>query len=302
MKFFVAVGLHLFFLSNLTAQSSIATLPFYDGFEYPLGEKLTPTGTPKDTTVPDRGLWIYEADVESSDPILVKQPWENSKGLPPCKGNAIQFKAGIDDPIIKIPPQGEDSGTIYASFLFRINSWTTTAENAFYPIWIYNGAQDFIFSFAKTAGSWPDTRNVFTSKVFIKRDDTGDGFTVGISETHAFSKIVYHPKSFNLNQDILIVISYVYDKKEGTSYMWLDPKVSSIEPISTANTLNDKYGGDRNSGGSPIRTNIDKILINKNSSEKTPDITMDELRIANTWYEVVGKPATSSASKKTKTK
>jgi hypothetical protein len=36
---------------------------------------------------------------------------------------------------------------------------------------------------------------------------------------------------------------------------------------------------------------LDKIRINRTSDEKTPDITIDEIRVANTWHEVVGKPA-----------
>ena len=144
MRIFFKILLQLLFFSNLSAQSTIATLPFYDGFEYPLGEKLTPKGTMAETTVPNRGLWTYKTEVKSFI-TLVEQPWDNSKGLPPCKGNAIMFKSGYDKPTIRIPVQGEDSGSIYASFLFRINTWATSNKGAFYETWIYNNASDYIF-------------------------------------------------------------------------------------------------------------------------------------------------------------
>ena len=137
MRKFFKIGLQLLIFSNLSAQSTIATLPFYDGFEYPLGGQLTPKGTMAETIVPNRGLWVYKTEVDSS-PTIVEQPWDNSKGLPPCKGNAIRFKSGCEKPIIKIPLQGKDSGSIYASFLFRINSWTTSNEGDFFQTWIYN--------------------------------------------------------------------------------------------------------------------------------------------------------------------
>ena len=296
MKKFFILSFQLFAFSNLIAQSTVATLPFYDGFEYTIDEKLTPSGTPADTTVPGQGLWVYGADVSSSDPIVVAQPWANSKGLPECKGNAIQYKSGTDDPVILFTPQGEESGIIYASYLFRVNSWKTCSETAFYQTWIYNGVQEYMFSFAKTEGSWPGVTNVYASNVYIKRDAKGDSFTVGIAESNAPSKAVYYPKSFQLGENILIVISYKYTSEEGTSYMWVNPTVSSVEPLSTVNTLNDEYANKKTESTS-IRGSLDKVRINKNSNSKTADITLDEVRIANTWHEVVGKPAPSVLSK-----
>lgn len=289
MKKFFILSFQLFAFSNLIAQSTVATLPFYDGFEYTVDERLTPLGTPADTQVPGQGLWTYGTDVSSSDPIVVAQPWVNSKGLPECKGNAIKFRAGNDDPCILIPTMSEESGTIYASFLFRINSWKTCSETAFYQTWIYNGVQEYIFSFAKTEGSWPGTTNIYTSNVFVKRDDKGDGFTLGIAETNSPSKAFYHPKSFALGEDILIVIQYKYNPEEGTSYLWVNPTVSATEPAATVNTLKDKYA-DKSTSSTSVRGSLDKIRINKMSNSKTPDITMDEIRVANTWFEVVGSP------------
>lgn len=297
MKKNFIIGFQLFSLVSLMAQSTVATLPFYEGFNYTLGQKLTPTGTSFDTTVSGQGLWVYGADVASPDPVVVAQPWLNSKGLPDCKGNAIEFKSGNDDPIILIPTQGEESGAIYASFLFRVNSWTTSSPDIFYQTWVYNGVEDYFFSFAKPNGSWPGVSHITSSNVYIKRDAKGDGFTIGIAESSFYSApIVYHPQSFELGKDILIVIQYKYNQKEGTSSLWIDPKVTAVEPVATVNTLIDKYDEGK-SGGTPINGSLDKIRINKNSNSKTADITIDEIRVANTWHEVVGKSAPSLISK-----
>lgn len=288
MKKIFIISFQLLALSNLFGQSTVATLPFYESFDYALDQKLTPTGTAVDTTVPGQGLWVYGADVLSLDPIVVAQPWLNSKGLPECKGNAIRFKSGNDDPIILFPEQGEESGCIYASFLFRVNSWTTSSPTIFYQTWVYNGVEDYFFSFAKPNGSWPSVSHITSSNVFIKRDIKGDGFTIGIAESSFYpSPIVYYPQSFELGKDILIVIQYKYNQNEGTSSLWINPKVSAIEPLATVNTLIDKYDGGK-LDGTPINGSLDKIRINKNSNSKTADITMDEIRVANTWQEVVG--------------
>lgn len=296
MKKNFIIGFQLFSFVSLMAQSTVATLPFYEGFDYAVGQKLTPIGTSFDTTVPGQGLWVYGTDVVNPDPIVVAQPWLNSKGLPDCKGNAIRFKSGNDDPIVLIPTQGEESGSIYASFLFRVNSWTTSIPTAFYETWVYNGVEDYFFSFAKPNGSWPGVSHFSASNVYIKRDAKGDGFTIGVAESST-SPVVYHPQSFELGKDIMIVIQYKYNQKEGTSYLWVDPKVTAVEPVATINTLSDKYDGG-NSEGSQISGSLDKIRINKNSNSKTADITIDEIRVANTWHEVVGKSAPSLITKK----
>lgn len=280
MKKIIIIGFQIFSFSNLIGQSTIVSLPFYEEFNYTLGKKLTPTGTPAETIVPEQGLWVYRTEVKNVNPIIVDQPWTNSKGLPAPKGNALNFKSGQDDPMIVFKPQDGESGSIYASFLFRINSWTTSEPHAFFETWCYPNAENTFFSFAKP-GIWPDIREITASNIYMKRDETENGFSIGLAERIFNRKIIYHDKKFVLNQDILIVVQYKFNKNEGTSYLWIDPIISATEPVATLNTLFDKT--------TDVTTGLDRIIINKISATDTPDITMDELRIANTWAEVVGK-------------
>lgn len=237
MKKILIISFQLLALTNLIGQTTAVKLPFYDGFDYPVGKELTPRGTPPETTVPGQGFWFYDTEVTKLVPVVVAQPWINSKGLPACKGNAIRYRAGNDDATIKFTPQGETSGSIYASFLFRINSWKTCNDKDFYQTWIYNGVKDFIFSFVKNEGIWPDYQNMYASSVFFKREDKGDGFTIGISEAKSASKAYFAPQVFELGKDILIVVQYKYSAGEGISNLWINPTVSSVEPLSTVNTL-----------------------------------------------------------------
>ncbi|MDQ5930676.1 MAG: hypothetical protein QG594_2464 [Bacteroidota bacterium] len=302
MKNFLIIGFQLFALTNLIGQTTAVKLPFYDGFEYPVDKELTPMGTPAGTIVPGQGAWVYASELTHNAPMVVAQPWANSKGLPACKGNAIRYRAGNEDPIIVFEPQGATSGSIYASFLFRINTWKTCDESEFYQTWIYNGVKDYIFSFIKTEDGWPDLKNTYSASIFIKREDKGDGFTMGIAETNAPDKAIFSPQIFELGKDILVVIQYKYTAEEGTGYLWINPTVSSTEPEATVNTLADARADKKIKRTTPVIGSLDKIRINKNTNLKTPDITMDEVRIANTWHEVVGMPAPGLTPKLAPTK
>lgn len=292
MKKKITISLLFLGLSNLIGQSAVQKLPFYEEFNYPLGEELRPKGTPPDETIPGKGFWFYDTNASTVSPVLVEQPWENSKGLPKPKGNAIRYKAGLNDPLLIIPTQGKESGVLYASFLFKINSWRTSNEDEFFETWVYNKVEEFVFAFLKDrdrgGDNWSGTKHISSTHVFIKKDDKGDEFTIGISEGHEVPKRVYHPQSFKLGEDILIVVKYKYDLNEGTSYLWINPIITAVEPLATVNTLNDKISS-KIKGSTPIMHSLDKIKINRNSESNTPDITIDELRIANTWQEVVGK-------------
>ena len=271
---------------------TVATLPFYEGFDYTAGAdyaagvKLTPTGTLADVTTAN-GLWVYGATVASSDPVLVPSPWTSSKGLPAVTGNAIEFKGGSDDPVIKIPTQPDNStagsaeATIYASFLVTINDWALVVSNT---------SADYFFSFAK--GTFPGTSFNYASNVYYKRNGTNNNFTLGIAETNSTTKASFGTTEFSLGDQILIVIAYKYTDTEGTSYMWINPTVSATEPASTLNTLTSDETNVTASFTS-IRHVLDKVRINKNGNSTTPDITLDEIRVANTWAEVVGQSTAS---------
>ena len=291
MKKIFNFSLQLFAITNLIAQSTEVKLPFYESFDYPIKEKLLPRGTPANTLTPGRGSWVYSEESTSQDPIIVTQPWTDSKDLPVCKGNAIQFKAGKDDPSISFTRQAEESGSVYASFLFRINSWSTSEKKEFFQTWVYQGTQHYFTAFANSEiEDWIFSKNDFFCKLFFNRDYTDNGFTLGISDSYDMSKVVYHPQRFELGKDILIVVRYSYDKHEGTSYMWIDPKITSEVPLSAVNTLNDQFTDNKLVGRTLVRRSVNRFVINKSSRETTPDITLDEIRIANSWHEVVGKP------------
>ena len=298
MKKILIIGLQLFTLTNLIGQTTAVKLPFYDGFEYPVDQELTPMGTPAATIAPGHGDWVYATNLEHDNiPMVVPQPWTSSKGLPECKGNAIRYRAGNEDPIIVFEPQGKTEGSIYASFLIRINSWKTSSDSHFYQTWVYKGVADYIFSFIKTEDGWPSTRNTYGTSIFIKREDKGEGFTLGIAETNSPAKAIFSKEVFGLGKDILIVVQYKYTAEEGTGYLWINPTVNSSEPKSSVNTLSDASANKKIKNTTAVIGLLDKIRINKNNNSKTPDITLDEVRIANTWQEVVGKSEQSTVSK-----
>ena len=257
------------------------TLPLYEGFNYEAGTKLFNEGQ-----IGGQGGWqIFNVDAvaqTASNPVIVTTPVWNMGGLPAATAQALNFWGGSDDPVLHFTDQGNGAFTIYSSFIFRITSagsesWTDTAGEYFY-------------SFGKTSSS--NAVN-YCSNVYIKRiGAAGTTFNIGIAENNS-GTVQYSTTAFDFDTDIRIVIKYETDGLTGSgsvSSLWINPTVSNTEPATTLNTLTSDVT-------TSARTNLDKVRINKSSTAKTPLITLDEIRVANTWDKVTGPNATLSVAK-----
>jgi|26BtaG_2_1085354.scaffolds.fasta_scaffold00230_3 hypothetical protein len=254
-------------LYGLQAQVS---LPYYDGIDYTIGEKLITEGT--NTGFGDWMIPAFQSAGSSADPFIVASPvWSLPAGLPAATGNAMEFVGGGDDPVIPIPDQG-DTGVIYSSFVFRAIDQSAVNTNS----------PEYFYSFAKTSSS--GTSLNYTSCVYIRKVDDAT-FNLGISENNNTTNAVWAPNAFTLDQDLFVVI--YYDIDNAVSKMWINPVVDGNEPATT-------YVTDETA--TSTRTNLDKVRINLGSNSKTPGIILDEVRIGNSWLAVTTNP-TASVSK-----
>lgn len=251
----------LFALCELNAQVS---LPFYDGLDYTIDEKLITAGT--NAGFGDWNIPSFQSAGSSADPFIVASPvWVLPSGLPLATGNAMEFVGGGDDPVISIPDQGV-TGSIYSSFVFKVSDQAGVSINS----------PEYLYSFAKTASD--DKSLNYTSCVYFRKVDDNT-FNLGISENNNTTNAVWASNAFAVNQDLFVVI--YYDIDGAVSKMWINPVVDGSEPATT-------YITDETT--TSTRNNINRIRINLGSNSKTPGIILDEIRIGNSWLAVTTNP------------
>jgi len=261
MKTKLLFSLALFFsISQINAQ---ITLPYYEGFDYADDAQLTdPSG--------NQGDWLATYASDGSDPYVIDSPtWNLPTGLPAQTGRAIEFQGGSEDPVLTFPAQG-DTGFIYSSFIFRVSTQEDVTDA--------NGG--FIYSFGKVNSSSNGFN--YASTVYIRKIDASNPasttFNIGVGETNSASKAVFSPNVYSINTDYFIVISY--DIENQISYMWINPSsVSSTEPTPDIDTTSDDDTGSRD--------DIVVVRLSLESNSRTPETILDEIRIGNTWAEVV---------------
>lgn len=265
MKKLLLIILTLFFtISEINSQ---VTLPYYEGFDYADDAQLTDPGG-------NQGDWLATYTSDGSDPFVIdSHSWTLPTGLPAQTGRAIEFQGGSEDPVLTFPAQG-NTGFIYSSFVFRVATQEDVTDT--------NGG--FIYSFGKV-NSDNDGFN-YTSAVYLRKIDETT-FNIGVSETNSTSKAVFSPNVFSIGTDYFIVISY--DIANETSYMWINPVSVSAgsEPAPDLNTSSDSDTGSRD--------DIVVVRLSLESNSRTPETNLDEIRIGNTWAEVVTNPALSVA-------
>jgi hypothetical protein len=277
------IGALLLSLTPSFGQTIVAvkTLPYYEGFNYDVDSKLLTEGA-----IAGQGGWqTFAADAVAavgSNPVIVSDPGWNMGGLPTPTFNALNYWSSGDDPVLNFTPQGS-TFVIYSSFIFRVptpvaplvDSWTDTVG-------------EYIYSFGKTS----TTNGVnYTSNVYLKKTAAAaTTFNIGIAETNttAAGRLIWATGSYNYDTDIVIVIKYQIDAANptGLSTLYINPVINSTEPlVNSASTTTDVYDG---TNGTSPRTNLDKVRIMKSAQAKTPYIILDEIRVANTWHQVVG--------------
>jgi hypothetical protein len=248
-------------LCTIGTMRSQVSLPYYEGFNYTVGSPLI---TP--ATHAGFGSWTipsFQAAGSSPDPLLLASPsWTLPSNFPAATGNAIEFVGGGDDPVITIPNQGA-TGTIYSSFVFKITDQTAVTLNN----------PGYFYSFAKVATG--GTSLNYTSCVYItKTSDTT--FNIGISENNNTTNAVFTTTPLTINTDIFVVIAYDIDN--AVSSMWINPVADGTQPTTTFVT---------NETTTSTRTDLTMVRLNLDSNAKTATIVMDEIRIGNTWIDVV---------------
>lgn len=243
------------FTRNISSPTCKA-LPFTESFDYADAAILS-----------DQANW--EITSSSSDDILVSSGSLDYTGLKASVGNKIVFDGVGSDVATRFTDV--TSGTVYASFLFKVTAFQTgsspdTADGGYFAIVASN--------------------NSFQTRIWVRPNPDTSGTTYDIGFGSESSNPPFSTSTYNLNDVLLIVTSYNVDTREIN--LWINPDASTFENAAPTATLTST------DGDTTPPSSINSFMLRQDSSNETPTIEMDELRIATSWAEVTPKEPTAS--------
>lgn len=281
--------------SIYVGDTSLKTLPFYESFNYSIGDKLV---TINNDTASGTGIgsWsvvptLLPAVLSPDDMLIAAQPgvW-NSTVLPAPTANALIFdRSGLDPQLLFTAPT---TGSVYASCLFMVTNLNaitagTSGTSADVP-----PAPGQIFSLAYATSEAGATTS-YTAAVYLKSSATVGKFNIGINAAPVDpilpGDIVWDTADYDVNTPITLVTSYSYDNL--ISKLYINPTSNSIMPAANATTL-----------ARATAIAVDRVRLNQSSNAATPYITLDEIRVANNWGESLGGASTLGVAKMDVTK
>ncbi|WP_136667378.1 T9SS type A sorting domain-containing protein [Flavobacterium sp. H122] len=245
----------------LTASISFgqAPVPFYEPFDYNAPSALQ-----------GQNSWT---SINSGDDLSIISgsltPTATLSGYPSSLGNKLTFGgAGID---ASKQFASQISGTVYYSFLLKVNDLTSTTF----------AAGSYI------AGLVQGASTTYGATLWLKNaTPTGGGTTyyIGVNPRTTTANTLFFPDNttptaLNVGETYLIVVAneIVSSTTNDKVRIWVNPTIGGgTEPSGfseTTNTLTDL-------------TSIDRMLIRQGSASDTPtSLEIDELRIANNWND-----------------
>lgn len=243
------------FTRNISSPTCKA-LPFTESFDYADAAILS-----------DQANW--EITSSSSDDILVASGSLDYTGLKASVGNKIVFDGVGSDVATRFTDV--TSGTVYASFLFKVTAFQTgsspdTTDGGYFAIVASN--------------------NSFQTRIWVRPNPDTSGTTYDIGFGSESSNPPFSTSTYNLNDVLLIVTSYNVDTREIN--LWINPDASTFENAAPTATLTST------DGDTTPPSSINSFILRQDSSNETPTIEMDELRIATSWAEVTPKEPTAS--------
>lgn len=204
----------------------------------------------------------------SSDEVLIKSGNLSYAGLKASVGNSISFDGAGSDPEVLFDPVL--NGTVYASFIFKVADQTAV--------------QDFIVGgYFAIIGS---TASGFDSRLWVRAnpDNSSSQFDIGLGNT-GFDDVT--TTLYNIGDEIFVVMSY--NITTGVINAWINPSPGDFGGTEPAFTITA-------TDGSPSPS-LNRFIIRQDSTNKTPSIEMDELRMANSWAEVTPVGAVASVNR-----
>lgn len=277
--------------------TALKTLPLHESFDFTIGDKLivmdnaalanAALGTAMGIGL---GSWTLSPSSNTTDDVTIVAGLTTTV-IPAAAGNAITFAGSGIDPELKFT--NTTSGSLYSSFVFTaadvatIVASTTTDPLYSTPTGFYgflSESTDPITSIVSTS---------YASDVMFRKNIATGKFNLGLSKSNNGTECVWSPVEYDFGTQHLIVISYEnigdLTATNQVANLWIDP-ASTTQPAATLS---------QNAPTTSVtRSNLDRIKIVQASSNSTPTIVIDEIRVANNWGEALGTTSTLGLSPK----
>lgn len=240
---------------DLTFPSPVCrVLPIDEAFDYTEGAHLS-----------DAAIW---SNLNSGDTIVVASGNLDYPGLTSSTGNSISFDGSGAEAFTQFTDV--TSGSVYASFIFRVTAFQTNASPD-----LTDGGY-----FAGLASS----TNTYDARLWVRPNPDTNGTTFDMGFGHELSNPTVTTDTYEIGDAIFVVMSYDIDN--GQTNVWINPDASSfgnVPPTATISSID-------NSAASKIST----FIFRQDSDKETPFLQIDALRIDTSWSSVT--PADGTAS------
>lgn len=251
--------------NTITQAQTVATLPAYESFNYAIGTKLI-----EDNQTAGVGSW-GTAQPRTTDAEIVASPdWSSVSNLINPQGKALSFGGSGDNPDFLFTQQGgfgSNPVKIYTSFVMTATRVDLLDANA-----------QRLIGFGRLSGS----NTLFGAAHIIVRgadyvEGIATGYNLGVNGTNSTSGVTWDTTVYRKDQVLSIVLFYDAGAGSGSgefAKLWVNPTLNGAEPVPTVVSTTVR------------QSNIDRIQIQQSNGVNTPNIILDELRIALSWDEV----------------
>lgn len=208
--------------------------------------------------------------LNSGDEMLIASGNLDYTGLEASTGNKITFDETGSETYTAF--SDVTSGTVYASFLLKVTGFQTGSN-----IDVTDGGY-----IAALAGS----TSGYDARFWVRPNPDTSGTTFDIGFGVESSNPTFTTGTYALNDVLFIVMAYNMD--DATVSTWVNPEASSFEGTIPTATIS---GTDT---GAPAAINL--FVLRQDSSNETPFIELDALRISNSWADVTPNDGTASVA------
>jgi len=236
----------LSFILLTTLSFGQVTLPHYEGFNYTAGQGLQ-----------TQSGW---STLNTGDDLAITSGNLTFTGLPSSTGNKVAFGGAGIDASKSFTPQ--TANTVYYSLLLNVSDLSAVTST----------------TGGYCAGFIQGVSTSFGATLWLKKIDATT-YNIGVNSRTTAANTAFSATNYSVNQTYLVVISYTFNAAAGDDVVkiWINPTLGGAEPSATASATN--------TGGTDL-TSVSQVLVRQGSATDTPNVEIDELRIALTWSEV----------------
>ena len=249
---------------NISSPTCIG-LPIYEPFDYTANTDLisSPLWQDASTSSTPNNIQVVANDDGGGNPIL--DSYYGPGVLPAFVGNMVSLEGGGSDPYIGF--SDVTTGTVYASFTFHVTDLSNAADpdGGYFAVFTENGS--------------------FRGRLWVVDTNPGEGLTynLGLSTTSGTTSNIHTGFTANIQEPVFVVLGYDIDNDEAK--LWVVPDEATFgtdTPPAADVTL-----------ATSSTSLINRFLLRQDSTNETPAIDLDELRIGATWSSVTSDPTAS---------